>query len=171
MTKRFRGGLTARWFESERARLIEKYLTLLQDCLLGVIYKDPPLEINGLSGFDAETREYGWDWPRNAHTMIGRKRLDNIRSLMESVLGNEVEGDFIETGVWRGGACIFMRAVLDAYCVTDRTVWVADSFEGLPRPDANRYPADEGDKFHTYNDLAVSIEAVKENFSSLRAVR
>ncbi|MEJ0068602.1 MAG: TylF/MycF/NovP-related O-methyltransferase [Pseudomonadota bacterium] len=49
-------------------------------------------------------------------------------------------GDLIETGVWRGGATIFMRAILKALGVTDRTVWVADSFEGLPEPDAARFP-------------------------------
>ena len=49
-------------------------------------------------------------------------------------------GDLIETGVWRGGATIFMRAMLKARGVTDRTVWVADSFEGLPEPDAEKYP-------------------------------
>jgi len=37
----------------------------------------------------------------------------------------------IETGVWRGGATIFMRAILKAHGVTDRTVWVADPFEGF----------------------------------------
>jgi len=53
----------------------------------------------------------------------------------EDVIARGVPGDFIETGVWRGGACIFMRAILKAYGVTDRTVWVADSFEGVPPPD------------------------------------
>ncbi|MET0828610.1 MAG: TylF/MycF/NovP-related O-methyltransferase, partial [Microbacterium sp.] len=50
--------------------------------------------------------------------------------LIEDVLQNEVPGDLIETGVWRGGSTIFMRGVLKAHGVTDRRVWVADSFEG-----------------------------------------
>lgn len=99
--------------------------------------------------------------------MIGRKRLANVRRLTESVIGTGVEGDFIETGVWRGGACIMIRAVLDAYCIKDRTVWLADSFEGLPPPDEEKYPADKGDKFHTYADLSVSMEQVKRNFESM----
>ena len=57
-----------------------------------------------------------------------------------------------------------MRAVLDAYNVTDRRVWVADSFEGLPPPNAEKYPADMGDTFHTYDELSVPIEQVKRNF-------
>ena len=154
------------WLERERTRLINKYLDLLQDSLLGAIYKDPPLLVNGLQHYDAEVREYGWDWPSLAHTMIGRKRLANVRVLVESVLGNKVEGDLIETGVWRGGACILMRAILDAYCVNDRTVWVADSFEGLPPPNESKYPADTGDTFHCYHELSVSVEQVRENFQA-----
>ena len=51
-------------------------------------------------------------------------------------------GDFIETGVWRGGVTILIRGVLAAHGITDRNVWVADSFEGLPVPDGERYTAD-----------------------------
>lgn len=142
----------------------DRELQLMQKCLAGTIYNDPPLNVLGQQHYDATLREYGWDWPSKAHTMIGLKRLANIRSLMESVIGNNIPGDFIETGVWRGGACILMRAVLDIYGVTDRKVWLADSFEGLPPPDDNKYSADAGDKFHTYSELAVSLDEVKRNF-------
>ena len=55
-------------------------------------------------------REEGHIWPGYADTMIGLKRLDNIHNCLEVVLRDNVEGDVIETGVWRGGACILMRA-------------------------------------------------------------
>lgn len=148
-----------------RTRLIAHHLDLMQDCLTGSIYEDPPLGVLGQTEFDPKLREYGWDWPSRAHTMIGKKRLANVRALVESVLGNHIPGDLIETGVWRGGACILMRAVLDAYDVKDRKVWLADSFEGLPPPDSDKYPQDEGDAFHTYKDLSVSLEQVQSNFS------
>ncbi|WP_242529328.1 TylF/MycF/NovP-related O-methyltransferase [Methylacidimicrobium sp. B4] len=77
---------------------------------------------------------------------------------------DKVPGDIVETGVWRGGACIMARAVLDAYDIHDRRVMLADSFEGLPRPDTNRYPADAGSPFHEYRELAVSLEEVQRNF-------
>jgi O-methyltransferase len=152
------------WMEKERARLIRRYLSLLQDCLCGVIYEDPPLKVLGTEDFDAELREYGWDWPSVAHTMIGKKRLANLCALTESILGEGIEGDFIETGVWRGGACILVRGVLDAYCIKDRNVWLADSFEGLPPPDLEKYPADKGDIFHTFSELSISQEQVERNF-------
>ncbi len=142
----------------------DRYLHLMQDCLTGSIYEDPPLKALGSEAFDPTLREYGWDWPSVAHSMIGQKRMENLRLLTERVLFDGVPGDFIETGVWRGGACIYLRAILEAYGVKDRKVWAADSFEGLPPPDADTYPADEGDEFHTYSDLAVSLEQVKSNF-------
>jgi len=114
--------------------------------------------------FDPEARLNGLDWPPTAHTMIGMKRLDNLQYCAEHVINNNVPGDFIETGVWRGGATIFMRAILKAYGVTERRVWVADSFEGLPPPDSTLFPRDTGSPFHTYRELAVSLEQVKSNF-------
>lgn len=153
-----------KWHEDNRCSLIDKYLTLLQKCLTGVIYEDEPISDLGDKSFDPTLREYGWDWPSKAHTMIGVKRLANVRNLVESVLGNGIEGDFIETGVWRGGACILMRAILDVYKATDRCVWLADSFDGLPPPNETKYPADVGDKYHTYQALSVSIDEVKRNF-------
>lgn len=102
--------------------------------------------------------------PGYADTMIGLKRLDNLQFCIETVIRERVEGDLIETGVWRGGACIFMRAVLAAYNILDRIVYVADSFEGLPKPDPEKFPADKGDKHHIYTFCAVSQDEVENNF-------
>ena len=86
--------------------------------------------------YDPTSREVGRDWPARAESMIGLSRMDNIQHCVQAVLSATSPGDLIETGVWRGGATIFMRAKLEADGDTDRTVWVADSFEGLPPPDA-----------------------------------
>src|SRR5579862_4588872 len=88
------------------------------------------------------TRSEGRDWPASAETMIGMARMNNLQQCVLDVLEAGVPGDLIETGVWRGGATIFMRALLKVRGVTDRVVWVADSFQGLPKPDSDRYPAD-----------------------------
>jgi O-methyltransferase len=113
---------------------------------------------------DLQKREVGLDWPAHALSMIGMRRLDNLDHCIRDVLRRGVPGDLIETGVWRGGATILMRAVLKAYGDTERSVWVADSFQGLPPPDAESYPADSGDQHHTFDALAVSIEQVRRNF-------
>lgn len=141
-----------------------RYLDLMQRCLTGVIYEDTPLKVLGQEHYDSKLREYGWDWPSKAHTMIGVKRLANVRFLAEDVINSQIPGDFMETGVWRGGACIMMRAVMDVYAVKDRRVWLADSFEGLPPPSPELYPADADEKFHEYEALSVPIEHVEDNF-------
>ncbi|MCG3774477.1 MAG: Mycinamicin III 3''-O-methyltransferase [Nitrospira sp.] len=108
-----------------------------------------------------EQRRNGEFWPSYADTMIGLKRLDNVQHCMETVIREGIPGDVIETGVWRGGACIFMRAILAAYGVKDRVVYVADSFQGLP---PSEVPEDAGDTHHTHPYLSVSQEQVAANF-------
>lgn len=115
--------------------------------------------------FDQAARLQGRDWPASAQTMIGLQALDNIQFCVEDILAQGIPGDLIETGVWRGGATILMRAILKAYGVTDRCVWVADSFEGLPPPNPEKYPADADGRQHTYKLLAVSLDEVKANFA------
>lgn len=110
-----------------------------------------------------ELRQQGKVWPLLAHTMLGLDRLDNIQYCVETVIKDGINGDLIEAGVWRGGACIFMRAILAVRGITDRRVFVADSFAGLPEPNA-AFPQDKGDKHHTQDFLAVSEDDVKDNF-------
>lgn len=172
----------------------ELYLDLMKRCLTFYIWGEPmhPLYIHNIESrprrymlaratkwlarrniyltqrkpFDPVAREEGTDHPVLGHTMIGLKRLTNLQHCIEDVLTHGVPGDLIETGVWRGGATIFMRAVLKAYSITDRTVWVADSFMGLPAPNPVKYPMDSGDKHYQTTHLAVSLDEVKSNFAS-----
>jgi Macrocin-O-methyltransferase (TylF) len=147
------------------AAIVARYLDLLEACLTGTVTKDVSISPWVDKGFNPEVRFLGRDWPEHAQTMIGTVRMRNIRYLVEKVIENEVPGDVIETGVWRGGACIYMRAILMAHNQTDRAVWVADSFAGLPVADAERYPLDAGDTHHTFGELAISLEDVRANFS------
>jgi O-methyltransferase len=90
--------------------------------------------------------------------------MTNLREIAEIVLQNDIPGDFIETGVWRGGACILMRAVLNAYGDNHRRVWVADSFCGLPAPDP-KLATDSLDQHYTFAELFVPSDQVRANFS------
>jgi O-methyltransferase len=162
------------------------YLELMKRCLLNLIYGDKeviyaaprnPLkrlvvqavraagvEAVRAKQFDEAKRLEGRDWPVQGQTMLSIKRLDNIQYCVEQALADQVPGDLIETGVWRGGASILMRAILKAYSVTDRAVYVADSFAGLPPPDKD-YPQDANIPYHTFTELAISLEEVQANFA------
>jgi O-methyltransferase len=147
-------------------RLINRYLNLLEASLVGTLYHDPPSDPWAGTTYNPTFRALGRDWPALAQTMIGTARMRNLRNSCETSILDGVRGDFIETGVWRGGACIFMKGIVEAYGDNERRVFVADSFMGLPQPDAEKYAADAGDLHHTYNQLAVSRKDVEDNFKN-----
>ena len=107
-------------------------------------------------------RENGLDWPINAETMIGVKRLNSLHSILDKIRVENIQGDLMECGVWRGGAVIFMAAYCKTYEI-NKTVYVADSFEGLPKPDS-KYSDDKGDTYFKYDYLEVGEDQVQKNF-------
>lgn len=142
----------------------ELYLDLLKRTLTGMVYEDPPVPVPWVSYLEyrEETRVHGIDWPQHAHSMIGLARMNHLQACAEQVLADGIPGDWAEAGVWRGGACIFMRALLKVHAVTDRAVWVIDSFAGLPEADR----AAEG--FGTAAEqatLIVPVGQVRHNFA------
>lgn len=168
----------------------ELYLRLMKQCLTRMLWREKYRPMTAISGWRrlalrplqslvrlaqlelvyvepdrTDARLEGRDWPLEAETMVGLKRLDNLQHCVTSVIRSGVPGDFIETGVWRGGSSIFMRAILKAHGDTSRKVWLADSFRGLPPPDPGRYPVDAGDTLWTYSELAIPLEQVKANFA------
>lgn len=149
---------------AEVARLRTAYLDLISDSLIGRLNLEPPLPACKNKTYDETYRDRGWDWPATAPSMIGAKRMGNLRRECERVLKDGVAGDFMETGVWRGGACMMMRAVLKAYGVTDRRVIAADTFAGLPPPSVG-VEADERSYLHTVPDFAVPLAEVKAAFA------
>lgn len=138
------------------------YLDLLEAALLDTIYSSDVSESQhwnsaraGQQATDAEI-EGGHYWPARAHTMIGRHRLRNFRTAIETIIAERIPGDILEAGVWRGGASIYARGVLKAFGDNGRKFYVADSFDGLPKPDQH----------WEIDFLKVSLEAVKANFSA-----
>jgi O-methyltransferase len=115
--------------------------------------------------YSAEDLALGRTFPELAHTMIGLRQLNQLQEAVETTLAEGIDGDLIEAGVWRGGACIFMRAVLLCHGIENRRVFVADSFDGFPPPDLKRYPADKQYVVDRGSGFArVPLDEVKANF-------
>ena len=95
------------------------------------------------------------------HSMIGRVRMDSLHRCLDMVCAENVPGDLMECGVWRGGAAIFMQGYLKAHGINGRRVVLADSFEGLP---ASGEPDDPSLTPDIFPQLAVALETVIENF-------
>jgi O-methyltransferase len=143
------------------------YLDLLKASLTNTLFVSEPNADEGSANY---VNDFISHYIKGvAVSMLPLARFNNLQSCIMDVLECGVPGDLIETGVWRGGATIFMRGQLKACDVLDRTVWVADSFEGLPEPDAERFPLEalaHGGKVmnRVYNKFAVSLEEVQQNF-------
>jgi hypothetical protein len=148
----------------------ELYLDLLKKSLTATLFASEPdhdqeSQAQFLRGFVTHYIH------GTALTMLPTARLNHLQSCVIDVVSRSIPGDVIETGVWRGGATIFMRGILKALGVRDRRVWVADSFEGLPVPDGERFPLEakaHAGPFMTKvcNHLAVSIDEVQRNFDA-----
>ncbi len=149
------GGVRTAGSPSLKKRVANSFGQLVQRYNFEIAYKKP---------YDAHLREIGQDWPSRAESMIGLRRMRNIQDCIAAIVADDVPGDLIETGVWRGGACIFMKANLKAWGDTTRKVWVADSFQGLPKPNAADFPADAGDRLHEQTGLNVGVAQVRHNF-------
>lgn len=125
-----------------------------------------PVHSRELEGDDLKRRVVGQDWPLHGLTMVGLSRLDDLQECVETIVRDGVPGDLIEAGSWRGGATILIRATLDSLGQGERTVWVADSFQGFPAPAAEAFP--ENPKLDPLSDidfLAVALEEVRANFA------
>ena len=114
---------------------------------------------------DYERHRAGVAWPMHAETMVGTVRLENVHELVRRTLQDEIPGDLVETGVWRGGVIILMRALLEEYGDADRLVWACDSFEGLPQSNPEKYPDDVGHQLDEIarKQISVPLEQVKRN--------
>ncbi|KAB2970943.1 macrocin O-methyltransferase [Streptomyces sp. SS1-1] len=140
------------------------YLELLKKVLTNRIQMDTPADWPAGSGADGEEARPA---AFSAHTMVSPESLDNVQYCVETALADGVPGDLIETGVWRGGICVLMRAILKAHGVKDRRVWVADSFEGVPEAGDGSHPLDQEMALHNLNTvLSVPADAVRAVFAS-----
>jgi O-methyltransferase len=151
---------------AELQQLRTAYLELLKLCLCDLAgmgttsvwkHTDGTLLSRELGADELGIRVSGVDWPLHGTSMAGLHRLDDLQACVEAIVREDVAGDLIEAGTWRGGASILMRATLDALGA-DRTVWVADSFQGFPTAD---------EELAAIDYLAVSIADVRANFARL----
>jgi hypothetical protein len=68
------------------------------------------------------------------YTMVSIPNLYSLYNSALYVVKNGIEGDFVECGVWRGGCSMMVALVFQKYGVTDRKIYMYDTFEGMPPP-------------------------------------
>ncbi|TKD53174.1 TylF/MycF/NovP-related O-methyltransferase [Sphingomonas baiyangensis] len=82
--------------------------------------------------YDVDAGQWRIDPLSRPITLLRKGQLDLIEEAVLLMDELNVPGDFLEAGIWRGGAVLFMRALLEAYEIGGRRVFAADSFAGIP---------------------------------------
>lgn len=105
------------------------------------------------------------------YSMVDLERSYALYQSVLYVLRNQVPGDFVECGVWKGGSCMLMAYTLLQAGVTDRKIWLYDTFAGMVQP-GSADGAEEKRLWeqHRINDLENSwcyspLEEVEKNMA------
>lgn len=158
------------------------YIEMMKSYVSGTVFMDaelsviPSPSVPATLDLNLAIRQKGEDWTYAGDTMTGWARLNNIRDLLTDIICNNIRGDYIETGVWRGGASIFAKAVMSALEEPDddesttisssphRISYVCDSFQGLPPGDRNLDLSDKNWDTVGKGYLEVASNIVANNF-------
>jgi hypothetical protein len=68
------------------------------------------------------------------YTMTSSERLWSLLNAVRHVIDTRVAGDLVECGVWRGGSVMAMALELANHNVSDRSIWLYDTFAGMTTP-------------------------------------
>lgn len=77
-------------------------------------------------------------------TMTSAERLWALMQAVRYVVTEGIAGDFVECGVWRGGSVMMMASELVELGVTDRNIWLYDTFAGMTTPTRHDVEAHSG---------------------------
>lgn len=72
-------------------------------------------------------------------TMTSVERMYSLYCAVNYILSNKIEGDFVECGVWRGGSAMLIAQMLSNRNISDRKLYLFDTFEGMSQPGNNDF--------------------------------
>lgn len=108
----------------------------------------------------------------SGYTTTSVPRLVNTLKSCRYAVENDIPGDFVECGVWRGGHGILAKKILE-HLGSNKKVWMFDTFEGMTTPTSFDVEAAsqseakkqfESSQRETHNDWCyASLEDVKKN--------
>ena len=109
-------------------------------------------------------------WEQTApFTMISAERGYAICQALEHLEKNSINGDVVECGVWKGGACMLAARLIMARKYSSRKIWLYDTFEGMTEPTEDDIIAASGEPVSERSPegwWAVSREEVEKNIKS-----
>ncbi len=95
------------------------------------------------------------------YTMLPYARLANLYEVVTRCIQEDILGNFVECGVWRGGS----GAVLASIAYRRRGVWLFDSFQGCPLPgpedvSCHGRPGEAGEASAPLRDVVALLHAL-----------
>jgi len=115
-----------------------------------------------------------WNKVKN-YTMTSIERGYSLFKSVEYIVKNKIPGDFVECGVWKGGSCMLMALTLELFEDNDRTIYLYDTYEGMPKPTKEdviswngrsvleKWEEDRSGIKDNFGTWAIGLEEVKEN--------
>jgi len=68
------------------------------------------------------------------YTLLSRERLFSLYALAKQICIDDIPGNFVECGTYRGGTAAMLASVVRRYSLRPRKVYAFDTFEGMPEP-------------------------------------
>jgi O-methyltransferase len=67
-------------------------------------------------------------------SMTNEERMAALTKAIQYIIENNIEGDFVECGVWKGGNLILMQNLLELHKIDNKKIYGYDTFEGMSEP-------------------------------------
>ncbi|MFA5986612.1 MAG: TylF/MycF/NovP-related O-methyltransferase [Parcubacteria group bacterium] len=73
------------------------------------------------------------------YTLTSKERMYALYKAVQYIVHNNILGDFVECGVWKGGSAMLIARTLLDLGVQDRKIYLYDTFEGMTKPEAHDF--------------------------------
>ena len=71
------------------------------------------------------------------YSMTPKIRMWALIQSIKYLIKNNIEGDVVETGVYKGGNLILSKKILNKFNINSKKIYGYDTFEGMTQPTAN----------------------------------
>ena len=96
------------------------------------------------------------------NTATSIERMYALKEAVKYIVSNNIVGDLVECGVWKGGSCMLIARTLLEYDQNDRLLWLYDTFEGMTLPTNEDIEKETGIKG---GDLLENIEKNTDKYN------
>ena len=105
------------------------------------------------------------------YTMTSPERVNALIDAVKYIIKNNIEGAFVECGVWKGGSAMAVALMLKDLGVMDRDIYLYDTFSGMPAPGVNDISIRGEAAVDTFDKMKTSDDTSEWCYSSLQEVR